>query len=143
MYRFSIDTSKNLDFSLTNGDNFTIKKGNEFPLLELKPINEASNKIILENIEYISATFSMIDSNDCIVINSKPVHINIETSDNKYLKNSDSCVDYRNFTLLYKFQSSETDNIGFYRGEFHIYFSNINKKLIVPIKQNLNIIITP
>jgi hypothetical protein len=145
MFEFVLDNSSYFDFTTKNKMDFVIKQNSELPILELRPIKTSNYNELLELIKNSVVSFSMIDSNDCYKILNESATINLDTPTNEFINQDDTCKEFADFTLQYKFKNKETSKVGFYSGEFKFTFTQDNeeKTLIVPINNKLNIIITP
>ena len=144
MFEFLLDNSSYFDFTTKNKMDFVIKQNSELPILELRPIKTSNYNELLELIKNSVVSFSMFDSNDCYKILNEVATINLDTPTNNFINQDDTCKEFADFTLQYKFKSKDTSKVGFYSGEFKITFTQDNeeKTLIVPINNKLNIIIT-
>jgi len=145
MFEFVLDNSSYFDFTTKNKMDFVIKQNSELPILELRPIKTSNYNELLELIKNSVVSFSMIDNNDCYKILNESATINLDTPTNEFINQDDTCKEFADFTLQYKFKNKETSKVGFYSGEFKFTFTQDNeeKTLIVPINNKLNIIITP
>jgi hypothetical protein len=145
MFEFVLDNSSYFDFTTKNKMDFVIKQNSELPILELRPIKTSNYNELLELIKNSVVSFSMFDSNDCYKILNESATINLDTPTNEFINQDDTCKEFADFTLQYKFKNKETSKVGFYSGEFKFTFTQDNeeKTLIVPINNKLNIIITP
>ena len=145
MFEFVLDNSSYFDFTTKNKMDFVIKQNSELPILELRPIKTSNYNELLELIKNSVVSFSMFDSNDCYKILNETATINLDTPTNEFINQDDTCKEFADFTLQYKFKNKETSKVGFYSGEFKFTFTQDNeeKTLIVPINNKLNIIITP
>jgi hypothetical protein len=145
MFEFVLDNSSYFDFTTKNKMDFVIKQNSELPILELRPIKTSNYSELLELIKNSVVSFSMIDNNDCYKILNETATINLDTPTNEFINQDDTCKEFADFTLQYKFKNKETSKVGFYSGEFKFTFTQDNeeKTLIVPINNKLNIIITP
>jgi hypothetical protein len=145
MFEFILDNSSYFDFTTKDKMDFVIKQNSELPILELIPIKTKNYNELLDIIKNSSVSFSMFDANNCYVILNDAVTINLDTSNNNYNLQDDTCRELSDFTLQYKFKKKNTFKAGFYSGEFKITFTQDNEEkiLIVPINNKLNIIITP
>jgi hypothetical protein len=144
MFEFVLDNSSYFDFTTKNKMDFVIKQNSELPILELRPIKTSNYNELLELIKNSVVSFSMFDSNDCYKILNETATINLDTPTNNFINQDDTCKEFADFTLQYKFKSKDTSKVGFYSGEFKFTFTQDNeeKTLIVPINNKLNIIIT-
>jgi hypothetical protein len=144
MFEFVLDNSSYFDFTTKNKMDFVIKQNSELPILELRPIKTSNYNELLELIKNSVVSFSMFDSNDCYKILNESATINLDTPTNNFINQDDTCKEFADFTLQYKFKNKETSKAGFYSGEFKFTFTQDNeeKTLIVPINNKLNIIIT-
>ena len=144
MFEFVLDNSSYFDFTTKNKMDFVIKQNSELPILELRPIKTSNYNELLELIKNSVVSFSMFDSNDCYKILNESATINLDTPTNEFINQDDTCKEFADFTLQYKFKNKETSKVGFYSGEFKFTFTQDNeeKTLIVPINNKLNIIIT-
>jgi hypothetical protein len=145
MFEFVLDNSSYFDFTTKNKMDFVIKQNSELPILELRPIKTSNYNELLELIKNSVVSFSMFDSNDCYRILNESATINLDTPTNEFINQDDTCKEFVDFTLQYKFKNKETSKAGFYSGEFKFTFTQDNeeKTLIVPINNKLSIIITP
>ena len=145
MFEFVLDNSSYFDFTTKNKMDFVIKQNSELPILELRPIKTINYSELLELIKNSVVSFSMIDNNDCYKILNETATINLDTPTNEFINQDDTCKEFADFTLQYKFKNKETSKLGFYSGEFKFTFmqDNEEKTLIVPINNKLSIIIIP
>jgi hypothetical protein len=145
MFEFVLDNSSYFDFTTKNKMDFVIKQNSELPILELRPIKTSNYNELLELIKNSVVSFSMIDNNDCYKILNETATINLDTPTNEFINQDDTCKEFADFTLQYKFKNKETSKVGFYSGEFKFTFTQDNeeKTLIVPINNKLSIIIIP
>jgi hypothetical protein len=145
MFEFVLDNSSYFDFTTKNKMDFVIKQNSELPILELRPIKTSNYNELLELIKNSVVSFSMFDSNDCYKILNESATINLDTPTNEFINQDDTCKEFADFTLQYKFKNKETSKVGFYSGEFKFTFTQDNeeKTLIVPINNKLSIIIIP
>ena len=145
MFEFVLDNSSYFDFTTKNKMDFVIKQNSELPILELRPIKTSNYNELLELIKNSVVSFSMIDNNDCYKILNETATINLDTPTNEFINQDDTCKEFADFTLQYKFKNKETSKVGFYSGEFKFTFmqDNEEKTLIVPINNKLSIIIIP
>ena len=145
MFEFILDNSSYFDFTTKDKMDFVIKQNSELPILDLIPIKTKNYNELLDIIKNSSVSFSMFDANNCYVILNDSVTINLDTPNNNYNSENDTCRELSDFTLQYKFKKKHTAKAGFYSGEFKITFTQDNeeKSLIIPINNKLNIVITP
>jgi hypothetical protein len=116
---------------------FQIKKYSNLPSLEIKPTFSKEYKYIFENINKMTAFFSMKDENECFIINNKPAIIEIDNKINDLNNYFDTCSVISFFTLKYTFSSQETKKIGKYQGFFTLKFDD--NVLIIPNNKRLTI----
>jgi hypothetical protein len=143
MFEFVLDNSSYFDFTTKDKMDFVIKQNSELPILELRPIKTNNYNELLELIKNSVVSFSMFDSNDCYKILNETATINLDTPTNNFINQDDTCKEFADFTLQYKFKNKDTSKSGLYNGEFKITFTQDNEEkiLIVPINNKLNITI--
>ena len=109
---------------------FFIKQKSNLPILKMELINDGRYDFgnFYDDLQNSEITFTMYDADTEIkVIGGKTALCVLkEDSDNEYY-------------IGYKFSDRETRKKGTYKGYFTIKFNDTSEKLIVPIKDDLNI----
>lgn len=113
---------------------FYIKKDSQLPILAMELIEDGffANNDFYDDLLNATITFTMIDANTC-----KP-KIKCKSAELYQKKDCypNSCDKY---FLLYQWTAKDTNTRGTYNAFFEITFLDNNKKLIIPIKKELQI----
>lgn len=119
--------------------NFFIKQNATLPVLKMRPIEDSNldYEKFMTMLENSAITFSMRDKQTGVYkIANKQGGIVLRT---KRVNNNQ----LDEYYIYYKFTTKDTSTSGTYEGSFHIdFFGNTTGNLIVPIREELNIIIT-
>jgi hypothetical protein len=120
---------------------FKIKQNSELPILEIKPYKGNNFDELVDLIKNSIITFSMYDDKDCFIIKDKTAIINLDTKENIFNNQRDTCKDLIDFTIQYHFTKRDTAKVGKYRGIFKIKFEKDGeqKTLITPYNNVLDI----
>lgn len=123
---------------------FYIKKGSTLPTLRMELIEDGRHdyRKFYDSIQNCSITFTMVNIDTNITKVAKaPCYIK--------LKEDGGCVE--KYVICYDWKERDTKDVGTYKGTFDITFNPIKSdeteyptgKLIMPIRETLNIIILP
>lgn len=123
---------------------FYIKKGSTLPTLRMELIEDGRHdyRKFYDSIQNCSITFTMVNIDTNITKVAKaPCYIK--------LKEDGGCVE--KYVICYDWKERDTKDAGTYKGTFDITFNPIKSdeteyptgKLIMPIRETLNIIILP
>ena len=72
---------------------FKIKQNSELPILEIKPYKGNNFDELVDLIKNSIITFSMYDDKDCFIIKDKTAIINLDTKENIFNNQRDTCKD--------------------------------------------------
>ena len=123
---------------------FYIKRGSTLPTLRMELIEDGRHdyRKFYDSIQNCSITFTMVNIDTNITKVAKaPCYIK--------LKEDGGCVE--KYVICYDWKERDTKDVGTYKGTFDITFNPIKSdeteyptgKLIMPIRETLNIIILP
>lgn len=107
--------------------NYFVRKDSDYSILSLELIQDGHTdyKSFFSEIQDATVTFSMVDADTGLIKVAN--------------RRAEVCVDDADCQIIYRFEPRDVNTSGSYIGNFNIVFNSTKEKLIVPVRDQLNI----